>query len=359
MSKAKVNCVAYYLGQFHPTEENNQFWGPGFTEWHNVSKARRLFPGHVQPKLPGRLGFYDLRCRETLVEQYELAKTIGIDFCFWHYWFAGKRLLYRPLDSMLALDLPEFKFMLGWANESWSGIWHGAADRILVPQSYDESEVKQHALLLSQYVDTGKYLCLDGRFPFVVYKPKQIPHAAEYLGQLKELVRQFSGAELYVIGNWSPGPSASFSEPSRFGLDAAVITPVAAAFSLPGAQLVYSGVWQVLRALRLGPEIRRYASVSSALEAGLKTVNGIAHATIVTGWDTTPRCGRRGLVLAGYTKEAFTRAANHALSLEKMNKTPLLFIKSWNEWAEGNVLEPVFNQQWSTSDIVAEVLGAE
>ncbi len=359
MSKGRVNCVAYYLGQFHPTAENDKFWGAGFTEWHNVSTARRLFPGHVQPKLPGRLGFYDLRCRESLLAQFELARTIGIDFCFWHYWFAGKRVLHRPLDCMLSLNLPEFRFMLGWANESWSGIWHGAADRVLIRQSYDESELQQHALLLSRYIETGKYITLEGRFPFVIYKPKQIPHAAEYLGQLKQLVRQLSGAELYIIGNWGPGPSASFSETSELGLDAAVITPVAAAFNSRAAQLAYSGAWQFLRALGLGPEIRRYASVSSTLESGLKAVKGTAHATIVTGWDTTPRCGRRGLVLTGYNDKSFRRAAHHALALETRNKSPLLFIKSWNEWAEGNVLEPVFNEAWSASDIVAEVLSAE
>jgi hypothetical protein len=355
--KNKVACVAYYLGQFHPIAENDTFWGEGFTEWHNVSRARALFPGHAQPKLPGRFGFYDLRCTETLCAQIDYAREIGVTaFCFWHYWFAGRRLLHRPLDEMLKLERPDFRFLLGWANESWSGIWHGAANRVFVEQSYDAHELAQHADLLSNYIESGRYLEINGQFPFVIYKPRQIPNAAEYLGQLREHVSRRTGASLYVIGNWSPGRNFEFSDPAAYGLDAAVVTPIAAYFRSPLLSIGYRLMWRKLGQAGFGPEIRNYNSVVSTLQRAIGSIAGVSHATIVSGWDNTPRSGRRGLVLAHYNEASFRRAANSALELESRNQTPILFLKSWNEWAEGNTAEPMFHEQWSVGSTLKEIL---
>ncbi|MGA8727296.1 MAG: glycoside hydrolase family 99-like domain-containing protein [Terracidiphilus sp.] len=355
-----LTTVAYYLGQFHPIPENDLFWGEGFTEWHNVARARPLFPGHVQPVLPGKLGFYDLRCEETLVAQMAYANDIGIDaFCFWHYWFVGKRLLHRPLDDMLKLSDPSFRFMLGWANESWSGVWHGASDKVLLEQSYNAKELEDHAALIAKYIETGKYLAIDGCFPLVIYKPRQIPNAQEYLGALRERVHRISGAKLSLIGNWSPGRNFEFTDPQKHGLDAAVVTPVGAHFNSRMASYVYRLMWRWMRQVHLGPEVRRYHSVDSTLHRAVQSIAGIAHATVVTGWDNTPRSGRRGLVLSGYNEHAFRSAAVSALALEKKNQTPILFVKSWNEWAEGNIVEPVYGEQWSVGSTLREVLRTE
>jgi hypothetical protein len=354
-----LNSIAYYLGQFHPLEENDRYWGPGFTEWHNVAKARRLYPGHRQPRLPGALGFYDLRCQETLVGQIKYSHDIGITaFCYWHYWFAGKRLLHRPLDDMLQLHHPNFKFMLGWANESWSGVWHGAADEIMVEQTYDASELENHAKLISEYIQSGQYLEVGGTYPFLIYKPKLIPNAATYLSELKRLVKLFSGHDLYLIGNWSPGRKGSFSKPATYGLDAAVVTPLGARYKSKSAQLIDAALWRGLRKLHIGPEIRPYREVESTLEQSSETIDGVAHATIVSGWDNTPRSGRRGLVLTGYNKDSFESAIRRAVNVELRNEKKLLFAKSWNEWAEGNVLEPTFHETWSAGEVLREVLSA-
>jgi len=356
-NRSALTVIAFYLGQYHPIPENDEFWGPGFTEWHNVAKARPLFPGHEQPKLPGKFGFYDLRNPETLTAQILYSREIGVDaFCHWHYWFAGKRVLHRPLDAMIELGMPQHQFMLGWANETWSGIWHGASHRILIQQTYDRNELVEHARLITRYLGSGQYLQIDGRFPFVVYKPKQIPNAAEYLGELKRLVQQFSGSELYLIGNWTPGKTGSFAAPANCGLDAAVVTPVAALFTKPFLQLAYSAFWQTARKLRLGPEVRSYKQTITTLRKALSTISGVAHASVVTDWDNTPRSGRRGLVLRGYTESAFRAAVRDAISLELANTTPLLFVKSWNEWAECNVLEPRFDEKWSAGNVLKEVL---
>lgn len=352
-----MKCIAYYLGQYQPTEENNAFWGDGFTEWHNVANARPLYPGHVQPVLPGSLGFYDLRCEETLRKQIDLACGVGIDaFCHWHYWFAGRRLLHAPLDRMISMGHKKFRFILGWANESWTGVWHGASKRVLIEQSYNEQELRAHAVLLSQYIASGQYLEIAGTFPFVIYKPNQIPDPVRYLGRLKEEVRRLSGAELYLVGNWSPGRSGEVPDPARAGLDAVVVTPVAMHFNKLWLQNLYSGTWQTLRKLGLGPEVRPFSSTANVQARAMQRINGVAHATVVTGWDNTPRSRRRGLVLSGYCEASFRHAAELAVELEMCNEQPILFVKSWNEWAEGNVLEPRFKEQWSPSQVLKEVL---
>jgi Glycosyltransferase WbsX len=356
MSK-KVSCIAYYLGQFHPIPENDSFWGEGFTEWHNVARARPLYRGHEQPKLPGRFGFYDLRCSQTLEAQIDYAQEIGVTaFCCWHYWFSGKRVLHRPLDAMLKLDRPQFRFILGWANESWSGVWHGAPNKLIIEQSYGKQELADHASLLSAYINSGRYLEIDGRFPFVIYKPKQIPNPIEYLGQLREHISLLTGAKLYMIGNWSPGRNYEFSDPAALGLDAAVVTPIGTYFRSSTLSAGYRFVRRNLGKSGIGPEIRRYEGVISNLERGIRAVNGISHATVVTGWDNTPRTGRRGLVLSGYNEHSLRRAAKNAIALESKNQTPILFLKSWNEWAEGNTMEPIFHERWSVGATLKELL---
>ena len=353
----KPICIAYYLGQFHPLEENNQFWGEGFTEWHNVAKARPLFPGHVQPVLPGKFGFYDLRCDETIVEQFDYAKEIGVDaFCYWHYWFAGKRVLHRPLDKMVALPDCGVKVMLGWANESWTGIWHGLSNQVIFEQTYNREELREHAKLIASYINSDRYLKVDNKSPFLIYKPRFIPDAKNYLDELREEVKKHGGGELYVIGNWGPGLSEQVNKPSDYGLDAVVATNVGRYFFSPNIQKVYLAAWKVIKKIGLGPEVRGYKSTIDTLLAASRLVNGVVHATLVSGWDTTPRSGRRGLVLAGYEESSFREAISTALQLEKKNDNQLIFIKSWNEWAEGNTLEPKFHESWSAGHVLADEL---
>jgi hypothetical protein len=359
MSRQPISVVAYYLGQFYPVTENDQFWGEGFTEWHNVAKARPLFPGHNQPQLPGRFGFYDLRCKETIESQLQYAEQIGVQaFCYWHYWFAGKRMLHHVLDTMLRECGSKLKFMLGWANESWTGIWHGAGNRVLIKQTYNDEEVLEHGKLLATYIRSERYLHVNGASPLVIYKPRQIPDTPDYLSKLREAVRKCGGGELYVIGNWGGGLSERISDPHALGLDAVVVTPVAAFYSNWMAQYTYSTLWRGMRMCGFGPEVRRYTSMCDVLDRAIHTTNGRAHATVVTGWDNTPRSGRRGLVLTGYNERSFYEACAHAIKHERKNEPGLLFVKSWNEWAEGNVIEPKFNDSWQPGEVLKRALSA-
>lgn len=353
----KMQTIAYYLGQFHPLEENNQFWGDGFTEWHNVAKARPLFPGHVQPILPGSLGFYDLRCDEAILAQLDYAKSIGVTaFCHWHYWFGGKRVLHRPLDRMIELPDRGIKMMLGWANESWTGIWHGLSSQVIFQQTYNRDELNEHAKLIAAYIDSDRYLKMDSASPFLVYKPRLIPDAKNYIDELRERVRHYGGGDLYIIGSWGPGRTEQVNLPSDLGLDAVVANNVGRYFNTRIAQRMYLGAWKLARELGLGPEIRGYASTIDTLRAAHDVVDGTVHSTVVTGWDNTSRSSKLGLVLAGYNKTSFEKAIHVALEMEEKNTTQMLFIKSWNEWAEGNTIEPKFKESWSAGDVLAKSL---
>lgn len=352
-----VKRIAYYLGQYSPLPENDKFWGKGFTEWHNVAQARPLYPGHIQPKLPGAFGFYDLRCDETIEEQLIYANYVGIDaMCYWHYWFSGKRLLHDVLDRMLKLPNYGVGFMLGWANESWSGVWHGAPNRVLIEQKYDDRELIAHAELLCSYFMHDRYVRMDdGRTPFLIYKPRKIPNAKRYLAALRQAIQACGGGDLYLIGNWSPGMNDAFSRPEEYGLDAAVITPVGVPLSLRLTKALYTGFWKFTRELGFGPQLISYKSTKKVLEYGFSQIQGVAHATIVTGWDNTPRSGRRGLVLYGYNQNSLYDVAKHACEWERANANKLLFIKSWNEWAEGNVVEPCFKETWSAGNVLRSI----
>lgn len=134
---ARARVIAYYPPQYHPIQENDEWWGKGFTEWTNVAKAKPLFPGHYQPHLPADLGFYDLRVPEVRHEQAEMARSHGVEgFCYWHYWIGGRRLLERPFNEVLKSGEPDFPFCLAWANESWTGVWHGSPQTTLMEQTY-------------------------------------------------------------------------------------------------------------------------------------------------------------------------------------------------------------------------------
>jgi lipopolysaccharide biosynthesis protein len=174
--------IAFYLPQFHPTEENDRWWGPGFTEWHNVAKARPLFRGHMQPKLPGELGFYDLRLAQTRSDQAALAKQYGIHgFCYWHYWFGGKRLLETPIEEALEMNEPDLPFCLGWANESWTGAWHGSPHKTLIEQTYPQKDPERHYQVLRRFFRDRRYIKHESKPLLYVYKPRDNPRGKRYL----------------------------------------------------------------------------------------------------------------------------------------------------------------------------------
>ena len=172
-----MRTIAFYLPQFHPIPENDEWWGPGFTEWINVARGDPLFRGHDQPHVPGDLGFYDLRLPETRQARPSSPRGHGIDaFCYFHYWFDGRRLLERPFDEVLGSGEPDFPFCLCWANESWTRAWDGKTSEVLIEQTYSRrGRPRAHPLALAEAFADPRYLRIDGRPVFLVYRAFRHP----------------------------------------------------------------------------------------------------------------------------------------------------------------------------------------
>src|SRR6266403_1246016 len=364
-----ARLIAFYLPQFHPIPENDEWWGKGFTEWTNVAKAKPLFKGHYQPLLPADLGFYDLRLREVREAQAELARNAGIEgFCYYHYWFGGKPLLERPFDEVLVSGKPDFPFCLCWANQTWSGVWHGAPDRILMEQTYPGPEdCRKHFLALRNAFLDERYLRLDGRPIFVIYRPAQLPNASSFIQEWQELAVQSGLPGLHFVAHFDN--QLTWDYRSR-GFDSCVVVGIFRAFSSLSHELFLRAyengsrgnlthfrtgangdtskgelrewVWRRLRSslgqfrnVRLYRHALPYLLDSSSEQPRV-------YPCVTPNWDNTPRCGTRGSVLHESTPDLFRIHLRDALTQVQsrpMNQR-LVFIKSWNEWAEGNYLEP-------------------
>ena len=192
LRNVRARLIAFYLPQFHPIPENDRWWGKGFTEWTNVGKATKLFKGHYQPHLPADLGYYDLRVPEVREAQAELARNAGIEaFCYYHYWFGGKRLLERPFDEVVSSGKPDFPFCICWANQTWSGIWHGSPKSILIEQTYPGlDDIRRHFSTLRNAFLDKRYLRVDGRPVFVIYRPTEVPDVSSFIQEWQELAIQ-------------------------------------------------------------------------------------------------------------------------------------------------------------------------
>lgn len=341
-----VRAIAFYLPQYHPIPENDEWWGPGFTEWTNTARARPLFPGHQQPTLPGELGFYDLRVAETRQAQSDLARAHGVEaFAYWHYWFGkGSRILERPFQEVLLAGEPEISFCLAWANQTWSGIWHGASDRILREQLYpgvDDERAHFEAVLPA--LRDERYLRVDDRPVFYVFRPEEIPRPADFVDHWQSLARAAGLPGLYLVAEMSDllGVEPRYSSGEADGFDASVY------MRLPARTDRLSRLrMRLLRKLMGGPEIYPY---SEAIVGECQTGPHI-QPCVYPNWDNTPRSRRGGLVLTGATPEKFRRNVEDAVATiaPRRREERLLWIKSWNEWAEGNHLEPdlVHGRAW-------------
>lgn len=335
--EATPRVLAFHLPQFHPIPENDAWWGTGFTEWTNTAKARPRFPGHYQPHVPADLGFYDLRLPEARAAQAELARRFDIGgFIYWHYWFGdGRRLLERPVDEIVASGEPDFPFAVAWANQTWSGIWHGAEDRVLMEQRYPgPADDRAHfELLLGRFTDP-RYITVEGRPLFYVFRPEQLPDAAAFVDSWQTMATEAGLPGLYLIAEVSDllGRGLSYTSAAADGFDASLYMR----FPADDSQLGH----QVMRgARRLGVgEVFRYR----AEPMPVPDLEGRTYTTIYPGWDNSPRSGRRAVILHGSDPEKFRPHVRHAI--DRVAHLPaderLVFVKSWNEWAEGNHLEP-------------------
>lgn len=334
-----ARAIALYLPQFHPVPENDAWWGKGFTEWTNTAKAKPLFPGHYQPHIPADLGFCDLRVRETREAQAALAHRYGIEgFCYYHYWFAGRRILERPFNEVLASGAPDFPFCLCWANETWSGIWHGAPSHVLIEQTYPgRADHEAHFRALLPAFADPRHIRVAGKPIFLIYKPEQLPDAATTLDFWRAMAVDAGLGGLHICG-MSGRP---LWRPVADGFDAKVDLPLI--LNRPWISRRQPVRWarNKLEIWRGRPTIQSYAAFVESQQP-VATAGEASYPCIIHAWDNTPRSGRNGVVLDGATPDLFRRLLDDAISMlqDRPPERRLLFLKSWNEWAEGNHLEP-------------------
>lgn len=327
----KARVIAFYLPQFHPIPENDKWWGKGFTEWTNVGKAKPLFEGHEQPKLPTDLGYYDLRVKETRIEQANLAKKYGVEaFCYWHYWFAGKQLLERPFQEVVKdkdVDLP---FCLGWANQTWSGIWHGAPDKILIEQTYPGfDDYKAHFYSLLEAFKDPRYLRINNKLAFLIYDPNGLPNAKEFTDYWRKLAKNEKLPDFHFIAH-------SVKESKKYGCDSCV------------DNAPFTNINKVAQNINFidsqeQPKVFYYKDLVQYMQDYKINIQENEYPLIMPNWDNTPRSKGNGIVLKDSTPTLFAEMINNAIEKVENNyerENQIVFLKAWNEWAEGNYMEP-------------------
>lgn len=340
-NKCKARVLAFYLPQFHPIPENDEWWMKGFTEWTNVGKARRLFPGHYQPKVPADLGYYDLRLSETRKAQADMAREFGIEgFCYWHYWFGnGRRLLERPFNEVLRTGKPDFPFCLAWANESWRGFYHGIKSKeALIDQLYPgEDDYIAHFMEVLPAFKDKRYITIDGKPLFLIYHPLQHPEMSRFISLWQELAIQNGLNGVFFVGQTFYVDDEK-DQMLNMGFDA--LNAVRLFDYEKKARLLFECAKWRHKILR-HPRIVDYKAICPYL-VGDAEYNVDVFPTAFPNWDHTPRSGNKGLVLnhsePRYFRDHMSDVVEHVK--DKPYEHRIIFVKSWNEWAEGNYLEP-------------------
>ncbi|MFD2598326.1 glycoside hydrolase family 99-like domain-containing protein [Sphingobacterium corticis] len=343
----KIKPLAFYLPQYHPIPENDKWWGKGFTEWTNVTKAKPLFSGHIQPNLPADLGFYDLRVSEAREQQAKIAKEYGVyGFVYYHYWFGnGKQLLETVANEVLSTKSPNFPFCFCWANESWTGVWHGLKDKSLIKQTYPSDEdLQKHYDYLINFFRDDRYIKVENKPLFIIYDPIDLhEHGDKYLEKLNKLARNDGFDGIYLVASNRNEDEIGYKKMLYDG-------KISHAFNKSWGRhlaktpnifkrLIRKATMTVFKNFRK-PQIvdgKKIFAEMNFVKADVET-----YPMVLPNWDNTPRSGINGNVIKNATPETLYLQLDKAKNFLKESelKENFLFIKSWNEWAEGNILEP-------------------
>lgn len=339
----KVRVIALYLPQFHPIPENDRWWGKGFTEWTNVGKAKSLFRGHYQPRVPADLGYYDLRVPETRQAQADMAREYGIEgFLYWHYWFGnGKRLLERPFKEVLQSGKPDFPFALAWANETWKGFVHGLKNRnVLIEQLYlGIDDYTNHFYEVLPAFKDKRYIKVDEKPLFMIYKPLADPEVKVFINTWRKLAKENGLPGIFFVGH-NNDPKESINMIMSTGVDAVNTTRLTN--YLDNHRGYWMHVYDKLKKIILKQPLTVPYKVISRFFLMKEDALEFVFPSIIPGWDHTPRSGREGLVVSHSTPKLFEKHVKKAVDmvLQKDYQHRIIIIKSWNEWAEGNYMEP-------------------
>lgn len=349
-NKMKEKVIAYYLPQFHPTPENDEWWGKGFTEWTNVAKAKPLYWGHEQPKIPADLGFYDLRLPETRQAQAELAKKAGISaFCYWHYWFGNhKKILNYPIEEVVRTKEPDFPFCLAWANHSWyskswtsgNGAFSLERSKLLIEQQYPgKQDYIDHFYDLLDTFKDKRYYKVHNKLLFVIFDPFTFPDFQVFKQIWNDLAAQEGLPGFFFVAH-------VFQHTEELNnlkdYDACNLSLHHAPFNNHTTASWLKQQWKRVRShISFIPQIVLYKKAIQLMDSPLYEINNI-YPTLIPNWDHTPRSGRHGRVMHGSNPELFGKHVQMILDRvkNKDEQDRIIFLKSWNEWGEGNYLEP-------------------
>lgn len=341
----KTDIIAFYLPQYHPTPHNNEWWGEGFTEWTNVAKAKPLYPRHYQPKVPADLGFYDLRMPDIKKKQVELAKEAGVTgFCYYHYWFGnGEQELELPFNQVVESGEPDFPFCLCWANETWSRkFWNKDGDvsgkKDLAVQKYlgEEDDIKHFNTLLPAFKDK-RYIRIDGKLLFMIYRPLAFKNISVFINIWNKLAHENDLNGFYFIG-YTLNADDEYERIKDLGFDGICSCRL-------GKNKISNFFWNIRRAVSIFtkiPIIIPYKKIIPYLIQNFEKDHNDVFPTMVPNWDHTPRSGANGYLYSNCKPELFESHANDVLGSvkNKPHNRRICFLKSWNEWGEGNYMEP-------------------
>lgn len=362
MSEKKARVIAYYLPQYHPTPNNDQWWGKGFTEWTNVAKAKPLFKGHYQPKIPADLGFYDLRMPEIREAQADLARDAGIEgFCYYHYWFGeGRQELDLPFKEVVKTGKPDFPFCLCWANHSWyAKTWHhdnSVKDKkLLVEQQYLGKEDNRNHFysLLSAFKDK-RYLTIEGRLIFLIYAPFDIPNVKDFIKEWNELAIENGLKGFYFIA-YSLDVEEEYETFINMGFNGVNSNNQTLFFKKENR---IKNITKRIGAKYFNMPNRTHYSFAMQYFVGQKEKELNIFPTIIPNWDHTPRSGSYGYLFINSTPELFLKHVQQVIATvsNKPDESKICFLRSWNEWGEGNYVEPDLKYGHGYLDSLKEII---
>lgn len=340
MTEARV--IAFYLPQFYPIPENDKWWGKGFTEWTNVGKAKPFFMGHYQPRVPADLGYYDLRLTEVREAQAQMAREHGIEgFCYWHYWFGnGIRLLDRPFNEVLASGKPDFPFCLGWANHSWKAkTWTASKeDKVLIEQKYPGiKDYSDHFFsVLPAFKDT-RYIRINDMPLFIIWDPMDLPDASAFIKHWNDLAKSNGLDGIHFIAYCVA--KANIEKYLELGFNSVTFDSIAEPFK--NSNVFFRLYLWARRKFLAIPKSVNYKLYSRYVIKNTNVTENV-FPCILPNFDHSPRSGKRALVLTNSTPENFGKLFESLLIniRSKNSENNIIFIKAWNEWGEGNYLEP-------------------